>query len=216
MSEFEDNTYMIDNNDNEKHKDELDRCVDEFVKIMRECNNNFKNNETNDFNINLLRNLISEPTKAIHIMINFADIDEHLHDVSSVVKIDVYWNLFNKNIYNHIYNSVTDNKEPDYIIKNDSFAKYYFNAAILVELVKYRLVENSYNKINEKKNEIENDNEIDPTILLSFLSVMGDKIEECKRIIQTLYNWIKLYFQDNEIQDVDGLLRINNITFVNV
>ncbi len=189
---------------NDDYKIELDKCINDYINILHEYNNNTINNIPNNSNFESLILLIKEPSKLIHIMMNFADIDKELNNISVFVKLDVYWFLFNEEIYDMIYNDVA--------IRNDDFVKYYFNSAILVELVKYRIVENLIESSNNHlTKQIDT---IDSNILQSMILTFEEKLEICKRVIQKLYDWIKLYFQDNDIQNVDKLLNINNITFV--
>ncbi len=181
----------------EYNKEHLDNCVDEYVKLIQEYSSNKQ--ET----INAISILLQDPCNALHIMINFHDIDYYLSNVNPIDKIDIYWHFFNENIYQHIYNSAVNHE-------NDIFAKYYFNSALIVELVKYNLVNILNNAL------VNNTIDIDDILLKESISqTINDKYKDTKKVIQILYDWIKSYFTDLDIQDVDQLLVINNINFIN-
>lgn len=177
-------------------------CVKEFIRVVIEENNN-ETDKLSDTAMEGLRNILVNSTSLIHIMFNFAEINAMLHRIKFVVKFNIYWHIFNADIYTNIYTRLVGTTKDGYVFDEDEYAKIYFYSAIICECVKMKFAEEFVEKLSKE-------DDVTTVVKFAIVETLAEKIKECRSLIQQIYGYIKKHFSNDEIFDASIKLLFEN------
>ncbi len=177
-------------------------CVKEFIRVVIEENNN-ESDKLSETAIEGLRNILVNSTNLIHIMFNFAEINNMLHRIKFIVKFNIYWHIFNGDIYTNVYTRLVGTTKDGYVFDEDEYAKIYFYSAIICETVKLKFAEEFIGKLSR-------DDDVSTIVKFAIIETVSDKVKECKTLIQQIYGYVKKHFSYDEIYDASIRLLFEN------